>query len=67
MSRRYPRKPTPAPKPVGRPPLPRWPEIHPRFHDPRKLTGIDRLAYELATGQGARKGEEAPINESMTE
>lgn len=50
MSGRYPNTRTTT-KRVGRPPLPRWPELHPRYDKPGKLRGIDKYAYELAMGK----------------
>ena len=52
MTGRYPNTRDTTTKRVGRPPLPRWPELHPRYDKPGKLRGIDKFAYELALGKG---------------
>lgn len=59
MSRRYSRKSPAQAAKRGRPALPRWPEIHPRFHRPEALSGVDHLAYELAQGHSDSEGREA--------
>ena len=52
MSRKKKDAPAEAPRPVGRPRRPRWPELPNRYQHPEKLTGIDAEVYEALSTRG---------------
>lgn len=64
-----------APKRIGRPPRPRWPDLPKRYSNPSKLTGVDLWAYEtvrdrgrvtgLATGSKNAGGADIPLRHTQ--